>query len=99
MFVFFYSAKEASSGVISRIWIISVTVNLDYTNLGYKIYTTMLMNHIQKTTDAIFGENQSVATKNRTLLHTFSTIPDVIAVPYKLNLALIYLKFCELFTG
>ena len=54
----------------------------------------MLKNHIQKTTDAIFGENQSVATKNRTLLHTFSTIPDV-----KLNLALIYLKFCELFTG
>ena len=94
MFVFFYSAKKASSGVISRIWIISVTVNLDYTNLGYKIYTTMLKNHIQKTTDAIFGENQSVATKNRTLLHTFSTIPDV-----KLNLALIYLKFCELFTG
>ena len=49
-------------------------INLNYTNLGYKIYTTILKNHMQKTLDAIIGENQSVATKNRTILHTFSTI-------------------------
>ena len=52
---------------------------------------------MQKTLDAIIGENQSVATKNRTILHTFSTIRDVIDVPYESNLPLIYLGFCELF--
>ena len=39
-------------------------VNLNYTNLGYKIYTTILKNHMQKILDAIIDENQSVATKN-----------------------------------
>ena len=73
-------------------------INLNYTNLGYKIYTTILKNHMQKTLDAIIGENQSVATKNRTILHTFSTIRDVIDVPYKWNLALISLNFRERFT-
>ena len=73
-------------------------INYNYRNLGYKIYSTILKNHMQKTLDALIGENQSVATKNRTLLHTFSTIRDVIDVPYKLNLALISLNFCELFT-
>ena len=52
---------------------------------------------MQKTLDAIIGENQSVATKNRTILHTFSTIPEVIDVPYKSNLALISLNFCDIF--
>ena len=33
-------------------------INLNYTNLGYKIYTTILQNHMQKTLDAIIGENQ-----------------------------------------
>ena len=73
-------------------------INLNYTNLGYKIYTTILKNHMQKTLDAIIGENQSVATKNRTILHTFSTIRDVIDVPYKPNLALISLNFRDIFT-
>ena len=73
-------------------------INLNYTNLGYKIYTTILKNHMQKTLDAIIGENQSVATKNRTLLHTFSTIRDVIDVPYKSNVALISLNFRDIFT-
>ena len=73
-------------------------INWNYTNLGYKIYTTILKNHMQKTLDAIIGENQSVATKNRTILHTFSTIRDVIDVPYKWNLALISLNFRERFT-
>ena len=73
-------------------------INLNYTNLGYKIYTTILKNHMQKTLDAIIGENQSVATKNRTILHTFSTIRDVTDVPYKSNLALISLNFRERFT-
>ena len=53
---------------------------------------------MQKTLDAIIGENQSVATKNRTLLHTFSTIRDVIDVPYKSNVALISLNFRDIFT-
>ena len=73
-------------------------INLDYKKLGYKIYTTILKNHMQKTLDAIIGENQSVATKNRTILHKFSTIRDAIDVPYKSNFALISLNFCELFT-
>ena len=38
-------------------------INLDYKKLGYKIYTTILKNHMQKTLDAIIGENQSVAIK------------------------------------
>ena len=49
-------------------------INSNYTNLGYKIYTAILKNHMQKTLDAIIDENQSVATKNKTILHTFSTI-------------------------
>ena len=73
-------------------------INSNYTNLGYKIFTTILKNYLQKTLDAIIGENQSVATKNRTILHTFSTIRDVIDVPYESNLDLISLDFRELFT-
>ena len=68
-------------------------INLNYTNLGYKIYTTILKNHMEKILDAIIGENQSVATKNRAILHTFSMIRDVIHVPYQSNLALISLIF------
>ena len=49
-------------------------INLNYTDLSYKIYTTILKIYMQKTLDAIIGKNQSVATKNRTILHTFSTI-------------------------
>ena len=44
---------------------------LDYKNLDYKNYTTILNNHIQETLDAIIGENQSVAIKNRKILHTY----------------------------
>ena len=73
-------------------------INSNYTNLGYKIYTTILKNHMQKTLDATIGENQSVATINRTMLHTFSTTRDVNDVPYKLNIALISLNFPERFT-
>ena len=64
-------------------------INLNYTNLRYQIYTTIHKNHMQKILNAIIGENQSVATKNRTILHTFSTIREVIDVPYNSNLALI----------
>ena len=56
-------------------------INLNYRTLGYKIHTRILKNHMQKGLDAIIGENKSVATKNRTILHTFSTIRDVIDVP------------------
>ena len=73
-------------------------INLNYTNLGYKFYTTIRKNHMQKMLDAIIGENQSVATKNRTILNTFFMIRDVIDVPYKSHLALISLCFRELFT-
>ena len=69
-------------------------INSNYTNLGYKIYTTILKNHMQKTLDAIIDENQSVATKNRTILHTFLTILDAIDVPYP---ALASLNFRERF--
>ena len=69
--------------------------NSKYPNLGYKIYTKILKNHMQKALDAIIGENQSVVTKKRTILHKFSTIWDVIDVPY---LALISLNFREEFT-
>ena len=60
-------------------------INSDYKNLGYKIHTTILKNHMQTTFDAIIGKNQSAAIKNRTILHTFSTILDVIDVSRKLN--------------
>ena len=53
---------------------------------------------MQKSLDAIIGKNQSVATKCRTILHTFSTIRDIIDVPYKSNFALISLNFREPFT-
>ena len=46
-------------------------INSNYTNLGYKIYTTILKNHMPKTLDVIIGEKQSVATKNRTMLYIF----------------------------
>ena len=45
---------------------------------------------MQKTLDAIIAESKSVATKKRTILHTFFTIRDVINVPYNLNLANIF---------
>ena len=51
---------------------------------------------MQRTLDAIISENQTVATKNRTILHTFLTIRDVIDVPYQSNLTLISLSFLEL---
>ena len=53
---------------------------------------------MQKTLDAIIGEKQSVAPKNRIILNTFSTNRDVIDVPYKSNLALISLNFRYIFT-
>ena len=33
-------------------------INLYYKNLGYKIYTTILKNHVQTTLVALIGENQ-----------------------------------------
>ena len=69
-------------------------INSDYTNLEHKSYTTIFKNYMQKILDAITDENQSVATKNRRILHLFSTTRDVIDVPLKLILALISLNFC-----
>ena len=62
------------------------------------MYATILKIHMHKILETIICENQSIATKTRTILHTFSSIRDVIDVPYKSNLALISLNFCELFT-
>ena len=73
-------------------------INLNHRDLGYKISNRILKNHGQKTVDAIIGEKQSVATKNRTTVHTFSTSRDIIDVPYKSNLALTFLNFRDLFT-
>ena len=68
-------------------------INLYYRNLVYKICTTILKNHMQATLDAIIGENQSAAIKNRMMLHTFSTIRDVIDVSYNLNSNLAWTPF------
>ena len=59
----------------------------------------MLKTHMQKTLDAIIVEHQSVAIKNRTILHIFSTIRNIIDVSNKLNsnLAVISLNFHEPF--
>ena len=46
----------------------------------------------------INGENQSVAIKNKTILHTFLTTGDIIDASYMLNLALISLNFRQSFT-
>ena len=51
-------------------------IKLDYINVGYKIYNTIPKNQMQTVLDAMIGENQSTAIKNRTILHTFSTIRD-----------------------
>ena len=48
--------------------------NLDYKDLGYKIYTTIHKNQMQKSRDKIIDENQSASIKRRTILNTFSTI-------------------------
>ena len=70
--------------------------NLDYKKWGYKIYTKILKNHIQKTLDVNIDENQSAAIK--TILHTFSTIRDVIDVSHKLNSNLARLVFSQFFS-
>ena len=46
-------------------------INSDYKNLGYKIYTTILENHMQITLDAIIGKNQSAAVKNNNITNIF----------------------------
>ena len=51
-------------------------IKLDYINLGYKNCNTIPKNHMQTTLDAIIGENQSSAIKNRIILHTFPAIRD-----------------------
>ena len=75
-------------------------INLHYENLDYQICTTILKNHEQNTLDVITDENSSGGIKIRTILHTFSTIREVIGISYKLNsnLAVINLKFRQPFT-
>ena len=54
---------------------------------------------MQQTLNNIIGENQTAAIKNRTILHTLSTIRDIIDVSNKLNknLSLISLDFVKAF--
>ena len=59
--------------------------NLLYINLDYKIYSTILNNDMQKTLDAIIGEKQSAAIKNRMILYTFPIIRNVIDILHKSN--------------
>ena len=68
-------------------------------NLDYKIYTTILKNRMQQTLNNIIGENQTAAIKHRTILHTLSTIRDIIDISNKLNknLSVISLDFLKAF--
>ena len=68
-------------------------------NLDYEIYTTILKNRMQQTLDNIIGEIQIAAIKNRAILHTLSTIRDIIDVSNKLskNLSVISLDFLKAF--
>ena len=54
---------------------------------------------MQQTLNNIIGENQTAAIKNRTILHTLSTIRDIIDVSNKLNknLSVISLDFVKAF--
>ena len=54
---------------------------------------------MQQTLSNIIGENQTAAIKNRTILHTLSTIRDIIDVSNKLNknLSVISLDFVKAF--
>ena len=68
-------------------------------NLDYKIYTTILKNRMQQTLNNIIGENQTGAIKNRTIIHTLSTIRDIVDISNKLNknLSAISLDFLKAF--
>ena len=68
-------------------------------NLDYKIYSTILKNSMQKTLDKIMGKSQTAASKNRTILHTVSTIRDIVDLSNKLNkkLLVISLDFFKAF--
>ena len=54
---------------------------------------------MQQTLNNIIGENQTAAIKNRTILHTLSTIRDIIDISNKLNknLSVISLDFLKAF--
>ena len=68
-------------------------------NIDYKLFNTILKNRMQITLDNIIGENQTAAIKNRTILHTLSTIRDITDVFSKLNnnLSVISLDFLKAF--
>ena len=55
--------------LVQESYLLSVYSN--YKNLGYKIYSTILKNHIQATLHAIIGKNQSAAIKNNNIAHIF----------------------------
>ena len=97
------------TGISSRMAIISVIYKkgdkkdienyrpISLLNLDYEIYTTILKHRMQQTLDNIIGENQTAAIKNRTILHTFFTIRDIIDVSNKLskNLSVMSLDFLK----
>ena len=95
-------------GVSSRTGVISVVYEKgnkksisnyrlnSFLNLEYQIYTTIYKNRMQKTLDAIIGENKSAAIKKITILHTFSIIRDLSNSLNK-QLAVISLGFLKAF--
>ena len=98
-------------GISSRTGIISVIYKkgdkkdmanyrpISLLNLDYKFFTTIFKNRMQITLDNIIRENQTAAIKNWTILHTLSTIRDIIDVSNKLNnnLSVISLDFLKAF--
>ena len=67
-------------------------------NLDYKIFTAILKNRMQQTLDNIIDENQTAAIKNGTILHTLSTIRDIIDVSNNKNLSVMSLDYLKAFS-
>ena len=68
--------------------------------LEYKIYTTILKNPMQKTSDTIIGEKPITCYQKQKNITNISTIQDVIDVSHKwnFNIDLILLNFHAPFT-
>ena len=69
-----------------------LSINSDYKNLRYIIYTTILKNNIQATLDAIIGENQSAAVEYNNITHSLHNW-HVTDVWHKLNSNLAWISF------
>ena len=98
-------STSSTTGIISVIYKkgdkkdIANCRSISLLNLDYKINDTILKNSMQKTLDKIIDQNQTAAIKNRTILHTLSTMRDIVDLSNKLNkkLSLILLDFLKAF--